>query len=116
MNLIVKRITELRTERNLTITKLCKLAGVAPNTIYRMRSKEIGDISLRLLMKICLGLGITMTEFFDVEYLGAPKKSEPVCEPEPVLSEEEAKAKAYASRFDVVFVERARRPRGDENL
>ena len=65
---VARRILELCAEHNIAINALANTSGVAPSTVYSMlneKSKNPGVVSIK---KLCDGLGITISEFFDTEY------------------------------------------------
>lgn len=62
---VAKRITELCSEREMTVNAVANIAGISPSTIYSMlnhKSKNPGVVSLHA---ICYGLDITLREFFN---------------------------------------------------
>lgn len=62
---VAKRITELCSEREMTVNAVANVAGISPSTIYSMlnhKSKNPGVVSLHA---ICYGLDITLREFFN---------------------------------------------------
>lgn len=62
------RIIELCDERNITVNKLCTMSGVTQSTvndIVNLKSKNVGVVTIK---KLCDGLDITITEFFDTKY------------------------------------------------
>ena len=62
---VAERILELCNENNITVNKLSTISGVIQSTINDIvnhRAKNIGIITIR---KLCDGLDITITEFFD---------------------------------------------------
>lgn len=62
---VAKRIEHYCTERGVTINGLGYLCGVADSTIrgiFDGRSKNPGVVTIK---KLCDGLGITLTDFFD---------------------------------------------------
>lgn len=62
---VAKRITELCSEREVTINAVANKAGISPSTIYSMlnyKSKNPGVVSLH---KICYGLDMTLRDFFN---------------------------------------------------
>ena len=64
---VANRIESLCKERGITINALSYLAGVANSTIkgiFYMKSKNPGIVTIK---KICDGLDISLTEFFDTE-------------------------------------------------
>ena len=59
------RLLELCKDKNITVNKLATLSAVTQSTvndIVNMKSKNIGIVTLK---KLCDGLQITITEFFD---------------------------------------------------
>lgn len=62
---VAERILELCSERNITVNKLCTLSAVTQSTvndIVNHRAKNIGIVTIK---KLCDGLDITITDFFD---------------------------------------------------
>lgn len=62
---IASRIVELCRERQITVNKLSTISGVTQSTvndIVNHRSKNIGIVTIK---KLCDGLSITITDFFD---------------------------------------------------
>lgn len=62
---VANRIVELCNERQITINKLSTISGVTQSTvndIVNHRSKNIGIVTIK---KLCDGLSITITDFFD---------------------------------------------------
>ena len=65
---VSKRILELCNSRGITVNKLSNLSGVTQSTvndIVNNRSKNVGIVTIK---KLCDGLDITITEFFDTDY------------------------------------------------
>lgn len=60
---VLKRITELRKDRNWSEYQLSKAADLPQSTISSWYSKEMQP-SLSSLEKICAGFGITPSQFF----------------------------------------------------
>lgn len=61
------RIIELCNERKITVNKLCTLSAVTQSTvndIVNNKSKNVGIVTIK---KLCDGLDITISEFFDTE-------------------------------------------------
>lgn len=59
------RLLELCKDKNITVNKLATLSAVTQSTvndIVSMKSKNIGIVTLK---KLCDGLQITITDFFD---------------------------------------------------
>lgn len=64
---VAERILELCRENNITVNKLSTISGVTQSTvndIVNHRAKNIGIITIK---KLCDGLDITITEFFDTD-------------------------------------------------
>lgn len=64
---VAERIIELCKENNITVNKLSTISGVTQSTvndIVNHRAKNIGIITIK---KLCDGLDISITEFFDTE-------------------------------------------------
>lgn len=60
---ITKRITELMSQKGLNANKLAQLSDIAPSTLNSMLDRG-NTPTLPTLVKICNGLGITITQFF----------------------------------------------------
>ncbi|MBR6395211.1 MAG: helix-turn-helix transcriptional regulator [Ruminococcus sp.] len=64
---VAERILELCKENNITVNKLSNISGVTQSTvndIVNHRAKNIGIITIK---KLCDGLDMTITDFFDTE-------------------------------------------------
>lgn len=61
------RIQELRTANNLSQSQLAMLAGITP-TYLNMIERDEKNPTVYRLSKICRGLNISLSEFFDDEY------------------------------------------------
>lgn len=62
---VSRRILQLCKDKNITVNKLANLSAVTQSTvndIVNMESKNIGIVTLK---KLCDGLQISITEFFD---------------------------------------------------
>ncbi len=62
---IVQRFQQLCKERNIKYNELATLSGVTPSTVYSMMDDTRKDVSVITVKKLCDGLNITITEFFD---------------------------------------------------
>ena len=60
------RLKSLMNERGWTIYRLAKESGVAWTTIRNMFARNT-DPSIQTLESLCKGLGISLTQFFDVD-------------------------------------------------
>lgn len=59
------RMTELLKERRMTKYKLYKLSGIPKSTISNIVNCSYDSVTLRIIHEMCLGLDISITEFFD---------------------------------------------------
>ena len=64
---ITARFKQLCAEGDITYTELARLAGVTPSTVYSMLKPERRDISAVTIKKLCDGLEICITDFFDCD-------------------------------------------------
>lgn len=62
---IVKRIENICLERGIKYNELAIRSGVTPSTVYSMLDPSRRDLSVITLKKLCDGLDMTITEFFD---------------------------------------------------
>ena len=65
---VIKRIEELCQERELTCNGLSYCAGVSQSTIKSIMNGESQNPGSVTLKKLCDGLNISLTDFFDTEY------------------------------------------------
>lgn len=65
---VIKRIEELCQERELTYNGLSYCAGVSQSTIKSIMNGESQNPGIVTLKKLCDGLNISLTDFFDTEY------------------------------------------------
>lgn len=62
---IVIRIKNLCKERNISVNNLATISAVAPSTIKNIMYGASLNTGVVTIAKICNGLDITITEFFD---------------------------------------------------
>ena len=62
---IIQRIFKLCDERGLTINKLSTVCGMTQSTINNIVNGRNKSVTTSTVKKICDGLGITITDFFD---------------------------------------------------
>lgn len=62
---IVVRIKNICFERGIKYNELATRSGVTPSTVYSMLDPSRHDLSVITLKKLCDGLDMTITEFFD---------------------------------------------------
>lgn len=64
---VVQRFQALCAVRNIRYNELAVRSGVTPSTVYSMMDPKRKDLSILTIKKLCDGLDITITEFFDDE-------------------------------------------------
>ena len=69
---IAKRILELCANRNITPTRLADISDVPRSTIQDIIKRKNKNPRVNTVEKICLGLNITLSEFFSQEPLPKP--------------------------------------------
>lgn len=62
---VAKRILQLCDQRNMAVNELAGIAGVPPSTVYSMLNEKSQNPGIVTIKKLCDGLEITLTEFFD---------------------------------------------------
>ena len=60
-----QRIKNLLKQNNMNIWKLYKLTGVSASTLTYFINQTRGLITMKTLLHICEGFGITLKDFFD---------------------------------------------------
>ena len=60
-----ERIAELCEEKHITINKLANISGITPSTLNNIMSGRNNSTTISTIQKICDGLEITVTDFFD---------------------------------------------------
>lgn len=61
----VERITELCSDHGIAINALANLAGITPSAVYSMLDPNRKDIGIVAIKKLCDGLDIKISEFFN---------------------------------------------------
>lgn len=64
---VVLRIRELCEQNKIKFNTLANESGLTPSTVYSVLDEKRRDIGILVLKKICDGLNITITEFFDTD-------------------------------------------------
>lgn len=64
-NAVVIRIKELCRQKGIKINTLATNSGITPSTVYSLLDEERKDIGILVLKKLCDGLDISITDFFD---------------------------------------------------
>lgn len=62
---IVKRFQQLCDDRDIKYNELATLSGVTPSTVYSMMDDSRQDISVLTVKKLCDGLDISTTTFYN---------------------------------------------------
>ena len=63
---IVKRLKGICKERDIKYNSLATMSGITPSTVYSLlNNDERKDVGILLIKKLCDGLDITITEFFN---------------------------------------------------
>ena len=62
---IVKRLLQICDEREIAPNDLAVRSGITPSTVYSLMQSNRKDISVITLKKLCDGLEISLSEFFD---------------------------------------------------
>lgn len=60
-----ERIAELCEEKHITINKLANISGITQSTLNNIMSGRNNSTIISTIQKICDGLEITVTDFFD---------------------------------------------------
>ncbi len=64
---VATRILELCEERQITVNKLSNLSGVTQSTVNDIVNHRARNIGIVTIKKLCDGLEITITDFFDTK-------------------------------------------------
>lgn len=64
---VKSRLLELCAERGITINRLATISGVTQSTLNNIVSGRNHSTTVSTIQKICDGLEITITEFFESE-------------------------------------------------
>ncbi|MBO5059896.1 MAG: helix-turn-helix transcriptional regulator [Clostridia bacterium] len=62
---VVTRIKALCKQKSIKPNTLATLSSVTPSTVYSMLDENRKDIGILVLKKLCDGLDITISDFFD---------------------------------------------------
>lgn len=62
---VVKRIKRICTDRNISMFELSRISGVSYSTLYSAVNSKQKDISIRTVIRLCDGIGMSMVDFFD---------------------------------------------------
>lgn len=70
-NAVQKRIRELCSQRNITINKLATICGITQSTLNNIFVRKSAKPTVSTIKKICDGLEITLSDFFDTDYFNS---------------------------------------------
>ena len=70
-NAVLTRIDTLCKDKRIKLNELANLSGVTPSTVYSMFDEDRSDIGIVSLKKLCDGLDISITDFFNDEIFKA---------------------------------------------
>ena len=62
---IVLRLQNICRKRGIRYNELATRSGVTPSTVYSLMSETRRDLSVITLKKLCDGLDMTITDFFE---------------------------------------------------
>ena len=65
---VIKRLNELCVERNITVSRLCTFSGATQSTVNDIINGVTKNPGLATIKKLCDGLDMTLSEFFDTDY------------------------------------------------
>ena len=60
----IRRVEELSYAKGISLAQLARMSGVSNSTLKNARSRNY-QLSVDTIERLCVGLGITMSEFFD---------------------------------------------------
>lgn len=62
---IIKRLSDLCSEREITINKLANLSGITQSTVDNLMRGKTKNPKLKTLHKLAVGLNMTVSELLD---------------------------------------------------
>ncbi len=65
---VAHRILELCRENKITVNKLSTMSAVTQSTVNDIVNNRSKNIGIATIKKLCDGLGISITDFFDTAY------------------------------------------------
>ncbi len=66
-NAVAERFKSICAKRGITPNELASISGVTPSSVYSMFDEKRRNISIILIKKLCDGLDMPLSEFFDSE-------------------------------------------------
>ncbi len=64
-DVIIKRLSALCEERNITVNKLATLSGITQSTVENIMSGKTKNPKLKTLHKLAIGLNMSVSELLD---------------------------------------------------
>lgn len=64
---VVNGLIVLCKNKNITLNKISNLSGITPSTIYSIVDNTRREIGITTIKKLCDGLEITISDFFNTE-------------------------------------------------
>ena len=64
---VAERLLQLCKDRGITVNKLSTMSGVTQSTVNDIVNRRAKNIGIVTIKKLCDGLDITITEFFDTD-------------------------------------------------
>ncbi len=64
-DVIIRRLTDLCSERNITINRLATLSGITQSTVDNLMKGKTRNPKLKTLHKLAIGLNMTVSELLD---------------------------------------------------
>lgn len=64
-DVMIKRLTDLCAERNITVNKLANLSGITQSTVENLMKGKTRNPKLKTLHKLAIGLNMTISELLD---------------------------------------------------
>lgn len=64
-DIIIKRLTDLCNQRNITVNKLSTLSGITQSTVENIMNGKTKNPKLKTLHKLAVGLDMTVSELLD---------------------------------------------------
>ena len=62
---VIKRLTALCAERDITVTKLATLSGITQSTVDNLMKGKTRNPKLKTLHKLAIGLDMTVSQLLD---------------------------------------------------
>ena len=62
---VIKRLTALCAERDITVNKLATLSGITQSTVENIMSGKTKNPKLKTLHKLAIGLDMTVSQLLD---------------------------------------------------